>query len=89
MLGIFVFLHVLAASEVLHQRLHHHDACHPEESCVVTMLAHGLVEPPVAEVPLPLVSTYESFVSQTVEMFVGFPVARLLPARAPPVGFVA
>jgi hypothetical protein len=84
LLGIFVFLHVLAASEALHQRFHHHDDCDPEGSCVVTMLAHGLVEPSVADVSLPLITTCETHVSQTVEMFVGFPVSRLLPARAPP-----
>jgi hypothetical protein len=89
MLGLFLFLHVLAASEVLHQELHRHDCDHPEETCVVTLLSQGLLESPVAEVPIPLVSTFETFVSHTVETFVGFPISRLLPGRAPPAGLLA
>ncbi len=89
MLALFVFLHVLAASSALHRDFHEHDCHHSEESCVVTMLSHGLIEPPVAEIPLPLVSTFETFVSHTVETFVGFPISRLLPGRAPPAGLLA
>jgi hypothetical protein len=89
LLGLFVLIHVLAASPDAHHELHEHDCHHAEESCVVTMLSHGLIEPPVAEIPLPLVSTFETFVSHPVETFVGFPISRLLPGRAPPAGLLA
>lgn len=85
MLGLFLLLHVLAASPVLHQDLHHHDCDHPEEQCPVTTLAHGWIDAPAAEMPLPLVSAFAISVVEIDTVFVGFPVSRLLPGRAPPV----
>jgi len=89
LLGLFLFLHVLAASETLHHDFHRHDCDHPEQTCVVTTMAHGQVEMPSADVPLPLVSSVVTIVATEKESFVGFPISRLLPGRAPPVGLLA
>lgn len=86
MLFLFLCLHALAASEVLHRDFHEHGHCHhTEETCVVSVLAHGGVEPPLAEVPLPRISTVETFVTTQEIVFVGYPVDRLRSGRAPPV----
>ncbi|MHB8522115.1 MAG: hypothetical protein ACYDH9_15325 [Limisphaerales bacterium] len=87
LIGLFIFVQVLAVSSPLHG-FFHRDAAAATHACVVTLLAHGHVLLPFCaiQVPPPAFSI-TPFAATPVPTVVSSDY-RLLPGRAPPVGAV-
>lgn len=88
MLGLWLALLTLSASERLHHFLHD-QAAHPEHNCLVTGFANGsIADVPVIAVVPAAVELISEKVSAEPARFLERSDLRLAPGRAPPVFLV-
>lgn len=88
MLGLWLAVLGLAASQKLHQCLHA-DASHPEHECLVSALAKGtLVDLPVSAPTVQAAALGEVFLPTLICVISGQIDLRLAPGRAPPASIV-
>lgn len=78
-------LSVFAASPVLHEQLHHDDACASDDGCAVVLFANGVSVPLAAPVlPPPSADWREQPYLTSVEVLRNSPRYLQLPGRGPP-----
>ena len=88
MLGLWLALLGLAASEKLHQCLHD-DAAQPEHDCLVSALAKGTaLDVPQPEIAIQFVPQVRILATAEQQPFLQRIDLRLLPGRAPPASIV-
>jgi hypothetical protein len=83
LMGLVLFMAVLASSETLH-KLIHHDADEADHQCAVTLFAHGHVESAVCDIPIVTPTVWVETVPFAEFSVFSTAIENLPPGRAPP-----